>query len=72
MKDVAAVNAAKVQLAPIYAEMAGPAAALGAMSEDQRDVAMGSALPQVHVDGHEHGVAHDPALVQPGTGRGGR
>jgi len=46
VKDVAAVNAAKVQLAPIYAEMAGPAAALGAMSEDQRDVAMGSALPQ--------------------------
>jgi hypothetical protein len=46
VKDVAAANAAKAQLAPIYAEMAGPAAVLSAMSEDQRDVAMGSALPQ--------------------------
>lgn len=46
VKDAASANAAKAQLAPIYAEMAGPAATLSAMSEDERDVAMGSALPQ--------------------------
>jgi hypothetical protein len=46
VKDVPSANAAKAQLAPIYAEMTGPAATLDAMTEDQRDVAMGSALPQ--------------------------
>ncbi|MDP3494575.1 MAG: hypothetical protein Q8R82_15800 [Hyphomonadaceae bacterium] len=45
--DVNSANAAKVQLAPIYAEMAGPAATLDAMNEDERDVAMGAAMPQV-------------------------
>jgi hypothetical protein len=45
--DVASANAAKVQLAPIYAEMAGPAATLKAMTDDQRDVAFGSAMSQV-------------------------
>jgi hypothetical protein len=46
VKDAATANAAKAQLAPIYAQMAGPAAALKAMNSDQRDVAFGSALPQ--------------------------
>lgn len=46
VKDTASANAAKAQLAPIYAEMTAPAATLSAMTEDQRDVAMGSALPQ--------------------------
>jgi hypothetical protein len=46
VKDVPSANAAKAQLAPIYAEMTAPAATLSAMTEDQRDVAMGSALPQ--------------------------
>jgi hypothetical protein len=46
VKDAASANAAKAQLAPIYAQMAGPAAALKAMNDDQRDVAFGSALPQ--------------------------
>lgn len=46
VKDTASANAAKAQLAPIYASMVAPAATLGAMSEDERDVAMGSALPQ--------------------------
>ncbi len=45
--DVNSANVAKAQLAPIYAEMTGPAATLKAMSEDQRDVAMGAALPQL-------------------------
>lgn len=44
--DESSANAARVQLAPIYAEMVGPAATLGAMTEDQQEVAMGSALPQ--------------------------
>lgn len=47
VSDVNSANAAKIQLAPIYAEMAGPAATLKAMPEDQRDVAMGAALPQL-------------------------
>jgi hypothetical protein len=46
VKDTASAAAAKTQLAPIYAEMSAPAATLTAMTEDQRDVAMGSALPQ--------------------------
>lgn len=44
--DASSANAAKIQLAPIYAEMAGPAAALNAMSESEREVAMGASLPQ--------------------------
>lgn len=47
VKDEASAAAAKAQLAPIYAEMAGPAASLKALPEDQRDVAMGSAAPQL-------------------------
>lgn len=46
VKDTASAAAARTQLAPIYAEMSAPAATLTAMTEDQRDVAMGSALPQ--------------------------
>jgi hypothetical protein len=46
VKDTASAAAAKTQLAPIYAEMSAPAETLTAMTEDQRDVAMGSALPQ--------------------------
>lgn len=47
VKDVAGVNALKPQLAAVYAEMAGPAATLKAMTEDERDVAFGSAMPQL-------------------------
>lgn len=46
VKDAPSAATAKAQLAPIYAEMSAPAATLSAMTEDQRDVAMGSALPQ--------------------------
>jgi hypothetical protein len=46
VKDTASAAAAETQLAPIYAEMSAPAAMLTAMTEDQRDIAMGSALPQ--------------------------
>jgi hypothetical protein len=46
VKDTASAAAAKTPLAPIYAEMSAPAETLTAMTEDQRDVAMGSALPQ--------------------------
>ncbi len=46
IKDEAGVNAAKPQLAAIYAEMAGPAAQLKAMSENDREVAFGSAYAQ--------------------------
>lgn len=47
VKDVAGVNAATPQVTAIYAEMAGPAATLKAMPEDQRDVAFGSAVAQL-------------------------
>jgi hypothetical protein len=47
VSDVNSANAAKIQLAPIYAEMALPAATLKAMGDDQRDLAMGSAMPQL-------------------------
>lgn len=46
VKDDATAAAAKVQLAPVYAEMAPAAAALKAMSEHDREVAFGSAYPQ--------------------------
>lgn len=47
IKDEASLAAAKVQLAPIYAQMAAPAATLKAMSETDREVAFGSAWPQL-------------------------
>jgi hypothetical protein len=47
VKDEASANAAKPKLAAIYAEMAGPAAQLKGMSEDDREVAFGSAYPQL-------------------------
>lgn len=46
VKDDASAAAAKVQLAPIYAEMAPAAATLKAMSEHDREVAFGSAYVQ--------------------------
>ena len=46
VKDAPSAATAKAQLAPIYAEMAGPAATLSAMSKDDQEIAMGSALPQ--------------------------
>jgi hypothetical protein len=47
VKDDASANAAKPKLQAIYAEMAGPAAQLKAMSENDREVAFGSAYPQM-------------------------
>lgn len=47
VKDEASANAAKPQLAAIYSEMAAPAAQLKAMSENDREVAFGSAYPQL-------------------------
>lgn len=41
-KDVAGVEAAKPQITAIYAEMAGPAATLKAMTPEQRVAAFGS------------------------------
>lgn len=46
VKDDASAAAAKPKLQAIYAEMAGPAAQLKAMSENDREVAFGSAYPQ--------------------------
>lgn len=46
VKDDASVEAAKPQLAAIYAEMAAPAATLKGMSETDREVAFGSAYVQ--------------------------
>jgi hypothetical protein len=46
VKDDATANAAKPKLQAIYAEMAGPAAQLKAMSENDREVAFGSAYAQ--------------------------
>jgi hypothetical protein len=46
VKDDASANAAKPKLQAIYAEMAGPAAQLKAMSENDREVAFGSAYAQ--------------------------
>ena len=42
VKDVAAVEAVKPQVTAIYAEMATPAAALKAMTPEQRTIAFGS------------------------------
>lgn len=69
VKDTSSANAAKAQLAPIYAEMQGPAATMSAMTEDQRDVAMGSALPQfmsfgMNAAGLMIPLSSDPALAQ--------
>lgn len=47
VKSVADVNAVTPQVTAVYAEMAGPAATLKAMPEDKRDVAFGSAMPQM-------------------------
>lgn len=47
IKDDAGVEAARPKLAALYAEMAPSAAALKAMSQDERDVAMGSAYAQI-------------------------
>ncbi len=47
VKDDAGVEAARPQLAAIYAEMAGPAATLKAMSDADRQVAFGSSWTQL-------------------------
>jgi|JI10StandDraft_1071094.scaffolds.fasta_scaffold14828_7 hypothetical protein len=47
VKDDASLEAARPKLAVIYAEMAAPAAALKAMSENEREVAFGSAWAQM-------------------------
>lgn len=47
VKDDASVEAAKPKLAAIYAQMAAPAATLKAMNENDREVAFGSAYPQL-------------------------
>jgi len=46
VKDDASAEAAKPQLAAIYAEMTAPAATLKAMNENDREVAFGSAYVQ--------------------------
>ena len=45
VKDALSAATAITQLAPVYAEMSGPPATLTAMTENERDVAKGSALP---------------------------
>ncbi len=47
VKDDASAAAAKPQVDAIYAQMAGPAATLKAMNENDREVAFGSAYPQL-------------------------
>ncbi len=47
VKDDAGVAAARPQLAAIYAQMSAPSAQLKAMSENDREVAFGSAYPQL-------------------------
>ena len=69
MKDASTAAAAKAQLAPIYAGMTAPAATLTAMTEDQRDVAMGSAMPQFMSFGMNAAslmipLSSDPALAE--------
>ena len=69
VKDTSSANAAKALLAPIYAEMQAPAATLSAMPEDQREVAMGSALPQFMSFGMNAAslmipLSSDPALAE--------
>ncbi len=68
-KDQASLNAVKPQLAAIYAEMAAPAATLKAMTEDQREVAFGSAAPQwislsTRMVGLLSGTSYDPQTMQ--------
>ncbi len=69
VKDAPSAATARAQLAPIYAEMTAPAATLNAMTEDQRDVAMGSALPQFMSFGMNAAslmipLSSDPALAE--------
>lgn len=69
VKDGPTAAAAKAQLAPIYAGMTAPAATLTAMTEDQRDIAMGSAMPQFMSFGMNAAslmipLSSDPALAE--------
>lgn len=47
VKDIAGLNAIRPQLTAVYSEMAAPAATLKAMTEDERDVAFGSAMSKM-------------------------
>lgn len=69
VKDKAGVEAVKPQVMAVYAEMAGPAATLKAMSEDQRDVAFGSAMKDLmsmslNAAGVLSRVSYDPETMQ--------
>jgi hypothetical protein len=65
VKDDASAAAAKVQLAPIYAEMKPAAAALSAMSESEREVAFGSAYAQFMGSGLKMAGLMMPLMNQP-------
>jgi len=65
VKDDASFEAARLQLAPIYAEMAAPAAALKAMSETDRQAAFGSAWPQMAAAGMKTAALVAPLYSQP-------
>lgn len=65
VKDDASVEAAKPQLAAIYAEMAAPAATLKGMSETDREVAFGSAYVQFMSFGMKTAGVMMPLLNNP-------
>lgn len=65
IKDDAGVEAAKPQLAAIYAQMAGPAAELKAMSEADRQVAFGSAWAQMVGSGMRSAAVMLPLMNKP-------
>lgn len=65
VKDDASFEAARLQLAPIYAEMAAPAAALKAMNETDRQAAFGSAWPQMAAAGMKTAALVAPLYSKP-------
>jgi hypothetical protein len=65
VKDDATANAAKPKLEAIYAEMAGPAAQLKAMSETDREAAFGSAYPQLMSFGMKTAGVMMPLMSNP-------
>ncbi len=65
VKDDATLEAARPQLAAIYAEMSAPAATLKAMNEDDREVAFGSAWVQMAGFGLKAGSLMGPLTSKP-------
>ena len=68
IKDDASAEAARPKLAAVYAEMAAPAATLKAMNENDREVAFGSAYPQLMGFGMKLTGVMMPLMSNPSLG----